>query len=188
MFFRCRISKGSEGCVSSEIPSSYGEICFWWQESRTKEKALRLRPEGFLKSRHQYGASVDSGPASVPFGCVGASASARLSRRTELARTLQKTLILAALAFLDLPLSFSYFELTSRPSTRTWSPLWSDSAIDSPRRLKATTRCHSVLDCHSSFESFHDCCVATDRTVKFAPLPRTCRFSGSFPRKPMSWT
>jgi tetratricopeptide (TPR) repeat protein len=29
--------------------------------------------------------------------------------------------------------------------------------MDSPRRLKATTRCHSVLDCHSSFEAFHDC-------------------------------
>src|SRR5215470_6263514 len=45
--------------------------------------------------------------------------------------------------------------------------------MDSPRRLNATTRCHSVFDCHSSFESFHDCCVATDSTVKFAPLPRT---------------
>ena len=39
-----------------------------------------------------------------------------------------------------------------------------------------------------TFESFHDCCVATDSTVKFAPLPRTCRFSGSFPRKPINWT
>jgi len=50
------------------------------------------------------------------------------------------------------------------------------------------TRCHSVRDCHSSFTSFRDSCVATDRRVKFVPLPRTCRFSGSFPRKPMSWT
>src|SRR4029077_10029935 len=138
--------------------------------------------------RHQNGGSLDSWPDSEPVGWVGTSASARLSLRTVVARTLQKTVSCAVLVFLDLPFSRSYFELTSRPSTRTWSPLRSVSAMDSPRRLKATTRCHSVLDCHSSFESFHDCCVATDRTVKFVPLPRTCRFSGSFPRKPMSWT
>src|SRR6266404_9582112 len=112
--------------------------------------------------RVQNGASADSAAASV-FGVTGTSASARLNRRTELARTLQKIANFAAFAFLDLPFSRSYFELTSCPSTRTWSPLWSVSAMDSPRRLKATTRCHSVLDCHSSFESFHDCCVATDR-------------------------
>jgi len=58
----------------------------------------------------QYGASPDSAPAS-----------ARLSLRTEFARTLQKTVILAALAFFDLPFSGSYFERTSCPSTRTWS-------------------------------------------------------------------
>jgi len=52
---------------------------------------------------------------------AGVSASARLNRRTELARTLQKTVTFAASAFLDLPFSFSYFLLTSCPSTRTWS-------------------------------------------------------------------
>src|SRR5712692_8403545 len=152
----------------------------------------RKRPSGLSRRafarRDQYGASADSAPASVLGAVAGTSASARLSLRTEFARTLQKTVTFAALAFLDLPFSRSYFELTSCPSTRTWSPLWSVPARDSPRRLNATTRCHSVLDCHSSFESFHDCCVATDSTVKFVSLPRTCRFSGSFPRKPMSWT
>src|SRR5882757_6465316 len=68
-----------------------------------------------------------------------------------------------ALAFLDLPFSLSYFELTSCPSTRTWSPLWSVSAMDSPRRLKATTRCHSVLTCHSS----------ADEPVRVAGMART---------------
>ena len=38
--------------------------------------------------------------------------------------------------------------------------------MDSPRRLEATTRCHSVLACHWSFESFHDCWVTTDSAVK----------------------
>ena len=84
----------------------------------------------------------------------------------ELARTLQKIVNFDAFAFFDFLLSRLYFELTSCPSTRTWSPLWSVSAMDSPRRLKATTRCHWVFDCHSSFESFHDCSVATDRTEK----------------------
>jgi hypothetical protein len=54
-------------------------------------------------------------------GVAGTSASARLSLRTELARTLQKTVTFAALAFLDLPFRRSYFELASCPSTRAWS-------------------------------------------------------------------
>ena len=57
--------------------------------------------------------SPDSVPASALGTAVGTSASARLSLRTELARTLQKTVTFAALAFLDLPFSRSYFELTS---------------------------------------------------------------------------
>ena len=47
------ITQSGEGCVSSEILSVSGEICLRWQESRTKEKALRFKPEGFLKRRHQ---------------------------------------------------------------------------------------------------------------------------------------
>src|SRR5258705_40305 len=129
----------------------------------------------FLRSRAQHGVAV------------GGSASARLSLRTEFARTLQNVTF-AVLAFLLLPFPRSYFELTSIPSTRTWSPLWRVSASAVARRLNATTRCHSVFDCHSSFASFHDCCVATERTVKVSPLPRTWRFSGSFPRKPINWT
>jgi hypothetical protein len=74
-----------------------------------KKKPSGLGRRAFLKRCHQYGASVDSGPGSAPFGCIGTSASARLSLRTEFARTLQKTLTFAALDFLDLPLSFSYF-------------------------------------------------------------------------------
>jgi hypothetical protein len=70
----------------------------------------------------QYGASPDSAPASALLACEGISASARLSLRTEFARTLQKTVTLAALTFFDLPFSGSYFDLTSCPSTRTWSP------------------------------------------------------------------
>jgi hypothetical protein len=62
MFLRCQYDTSGEGRLSSEIVSACGEICFLWQESRTKKKA-------------------DSGPASAPFGCVGASASARLSVR-----------------------------------------------------------------------------------------------------------
>src|ERR1700691_320475 len=100
-----------------------GQICFVWQECKTNKKALRPGPEGFLVRRLQYGASPDSATASGLGGAVGASASARLSRRTEFARTLQKIATFVALTFLDFPFSRSYFELTRRPSTRTWSPL-----------------------------------------------------------------
>lgn len=48
---------------------------------------------------YQNGASAESAVASV-LGVAGISASARLSLRTELARTLQKTVTFAALAFL----------------------------------------------------------------------------------------
>jgi hypothetical protein len=150
-----------------------------WQECRTNKKGPSALAGGPSVSPIQNGASSEAGSGAD--ACAGTSASARLNRRTELARTLQKIANFQAFAFLDLPFSRSYFELTSCPSTRTWSPLWSVSAMDSPRRLNATTRCHSVLACHSSFESFDDCWVATDSTVKFPPLPRTCRFSGSFP-------
>ena len=34
------------------------------------------------------------------------------------------------------------------------------------------TRCHSVFEDHSSCVFFQDRCVATERTVKFAPLLR----------------
>ena len=50
MFLRRPISRRGEGCVSSAILSAGDEICFWWQESRTKEKALRLKPEGFFET------------------------------------------------------------------------------------------------------------------------------------------
>src|SRR5271168_1852417 len=48
-------------------------------------------------------------------------------------------------------------------------------------------RCHSVFEHHSSCAFFQDRCVATESTVKFAPLARAWRRSGSFPRKPMIW-
>jgi len=81
--------------------------------------------------------------------CAGTSASARFNRRTALARTLQEIANFAVLAFLGFPLSRSYLELTSCPSKRTRSPLCSVSAMDSPRRLKAT-RCRSTFETHSS--------------------------------------
>lgn len=88
------------------------------QDKKKKPSGLSRRA---LLHRCQKGASPVSVPASVFAAAVGASASARLSRRTEFARTLQKIANFAALAFLDLPFSRSYFELTSCPSTRTWS-------------------------------------------------------------------
>src|SRR5260370_312644 len=50
MFLRCPISRRGEGCVYSAILSASGEICFLWQESRTREKALRFKPEGFFET------------------------------------------------------------------------------------------------------------------------------------------
>lgn len=105
---------------------------------------------------------------------AGVSASARLNRRTELARTLQKTVTFAALAFLDLPFSFSSFLLTSCPSTRTWSyaPFLTVVATRSAKSgQNTTTRCHSVFELHSSSAFFHERCVAIDSTVNFEPLP-----------------
>jgi len=48
---------------------------------------------------------------------------------TEFARTVQKMVAFAAYPFLDFPFSRSYFELTSCPSTRTWSPLLSAQSV-----------------------------------------------------------
>jgi hypothetical protein len=84
---------------------------------QTKE-ALRPKPEG-LFAPGQKDASPDSAFASELGGAVGTSASARLSLRTELARTLLKIVTFAAFPFLDLPLSRSYLVPTSIPSTRT---------------------------------------------------------------------
>ena len=76
------------------------------------------RSRGVFVRRPQNGASSDSARASA-LGVAGISDSARLSLRTEFARTLQKTPIFAALPLLDLLFSRSYFELASCPSTRT---------------------------------------------------------------------
>jgi hypothetical protein len=57
---------------------------------------------------------------------------AKADELTEQLRDRDEILTFAALVFLDLPYSPSHFELTSCPSTRTWSPLWSGSAMDSP--------------------------------------------------------
>jgi hypothetical protein len=54
------------------------------------------------KRRDQYGASPDSVPASVLGAAVGTSASAQLSLRTELARTLQKTMTFGCFGLLGL--------------------------------------------------------------------------------------
>ena len=157
---RCCIAASGRETAAEAYPAQFSvrvtRFVFPGRNAGQTKRPSGLSRRAFLR-RNQYGASPDSAPGSAP-GAAGTSASARLSLRTEFARTLQKMLNCAALAFLDLPFSRSYFELTSMPSTRTWSPLWRDSATDSPRRLNATTRCHSVLDCHSSFESFHDCC------------------------------
>src|SRR5579885_1737149 len=88
---------------------------FGWKAGQTK------RPSGESRRASttllQNGASSDAGSEFA--AATGLSASARLRRRTEFARTLQKMANFAALAFFDLPFSRSYFELTSCPSTRT---------------------------------------------------------------------
>ena len=94
-------------------------------------KALLPKTEGLLSIQFQIGGSseVCSGAAAR----AGASAFARLNRRTQLARTLQKMASFAAFALLELPFSPFYFERMNCLSTRTWSPLGSASAMDSPR-------------------------------------------------------
>src|SRR5271165_4614947 len=52
------------------------------------------------------------------------------------------------------------------------------------RGRNTQTRCHSVFEAHSSCAFFHERCVATERTVNFAPLFRVCRWSGSAPTNP----
>jgi hypothetical protein len=42
----------------------------------------------------------------------------------------------------------------------------STRGLTDPQIPLTTTRCHSVLDCHSLFKSFHDCCVATESPVQ----------------------
>jgi hypothetical protein len=66
------------------------------------------------------GASSEAGSGAD--ACASTCAPARRNLRTELARTLEKIAKFAACAFLDLPFSRSQCELTSCPSTRTWSP------------------------------------------------------------------
>src|ERR1700679_2053196 len=56
------------------------------------------------------------------------------------------------------------------------------------RVRKIATRCHSVFETHSSSAFFQDRCVATERTVKFVPLPLAWRCSGSAPTNPTSVT
>jgi hypothetical protein len=65
----------------------------------------------------QNGAPSEAGSGAD--ACRGTCAPARGNLGTEFARTLPK---IAACAFLDMPFSRSCFELTSCPSTRTWSP------------------------------------------------------------------
>jgi len=159
-----------------------------WQECRTTKKALRSgrRAELHRASKWRvagFGAALGRRRNRGRFRLRPAEPTDGTGANAPKDRDLRGLSLLGLAAILALIL-----RAHDCPSTRTWSPLCRVSAMDSPRRLNATTWCHSVLACHSSFESFHDCCVATDSTVKFAPLPRTCRFSGSLPRKPMSWT
>ena len=117
VLYRRRRLGVSGGGVSSAIRREADQICFGWQECGTNEKALRPQPEGLDTPQSvQRLARLGSRFRAGHWWC---SASARLSLRTEFARTLQKTLNCSALAFLDLPFSRSYFELTSMPSTRT---------------------------------------------------------------------
>lgn len=112
-------------------------------------KALRPKTERLLSIQFQIGGSseVCSGAAAR----AGASAFARLNRRTQLARTLQKMVSFAAFASLELPFSHSCFELMSCLSTRTWSPLWSASAMDSPRGWTTSTRCQPEMGIKATF-------------------------------------
>src|SRR5260221_7474037 len=125
------------GGVCSVPRAESGESFFQLAGMQDKQKGPPLWAGGPSVPPIQNGASSDRGSGGA---AAGTSASARLSRRTELARTLQKMVTFAPLAFFDLPFSLSYFELTSCPSIRTWSPVWSVSAMESSRRLKATTR------------------------------------------------
>ena len=131
------------GAVSSTINIRAAKVLFYLAGISGQDK----KPSG--KSRRatlhpgQNGASPDCGAASLFVAALGASASARLSRRTEFARTLQKTLNGAALAFLDLPFSRSYFELTSCPSTRTWSPLPKREEAK-PKQIKVHVGTHAM--------------------------------------------
>src|SRR5579863_7380093 len=89
--YRRRGLGGGGGGVSSAIRREHDQICFGWQECGTKEKRPSGASRRALARKVQNGASPDSAPGSA-LEAGGASASARLSLRTEFARTLQKTL------------------------------------------------------------------------------------------------
>jgi hypothetical protein len=56
------------------------------------------------------------------------------------------------------------------------------------RHKNQKTRCHSVFETHSSSAFFHKRCVATEKTVNFAPFAFPWLVSGSAPTKPTSVT
>jgi hypothetical protein len=105
------------GCVCSASRVERGEFFSELAGIQDMRKGPPVEAGGPLVSLIQNAACSEGGSGAGT--CGGTSASARFKRRTELARTLQKIANFAAFAFLDLPFSFSYFELTSCPSTRT---------------------------------------------------------------------
>src|SRR5260370_42619750 len=97
------------------------------------QKALRPEPEGFVLPI-QNGTWSEAGSAAD--AAAGTSASARLSRRTGFARTLEKIANFAALPILGLPFSRSQSSrrIVHQPGQgRPWGSL---SAMDVPRRLE----------------------------------------------------
>ncbi len=100
------------------------------------------------------------------------SGSPRSSVRTTSAR-IDHDVIFTVGAFLLLPFVFSHIELIRLPSIRMCAAFLIVCEPYSARRgRKMQIRCHSVCEDHSSCAFFQDRCVATERTVNFAPLAR----------------
>ena len=115
----------------------------------------RTKPSGLI-----WTAAIKTALRSIPFVCVGTSASAQSSH--------QKTATFAALALLDLPFARSVLRAHELSLNEDMSNLlrFSDGLAE---EVAGTIRCHSVLEVHSSSAFLHER-VATDRTVNFEPL------------------
>jgi hypothetical protein len=117
------------------------------------------RKAGQTQRRIAPGALINSAAASQLFGCTRASASSRLSLRTEFARTLEKRETFRFLGFLGagvLAFVFRTDELSVHEDMVALVERCSDGLAEAVEGQGAVP---FGLACHSSFASFRDSCV-----------------------------
>src|SRR5579884_1278261 len=162
-----RQARHDYGFVQKELMSAIEHTSngHGYTSSRGPRKPRRSKSD--RKNGGESDASRGSGEVAEPEATVSGSGSPRSSLRTTSARMHQNVCLLV-FAFLPLPFPRSYVVLTRLPSTSTCEPfLIAVKTYSASRGRNMHTRCHSVLDVHSSSAFFQARCVATERTVNF---------------------